>query len=154
MGRKRLFTNRKVLTTRQNKFNITTSSSATSTSIDFKTLKDELQANTSSLLDGWFLMEVNSLGPIVLCNIEMNAEKIPKLSYSIIIAENFSCTINAFSRNNISLPKSITISCLEDVTSMVTYVSSLSLCPGNADECYLLLAHERDGHFKNKQGKT
>ena len=34
----------------------------------------------------------------------------------------------------------------------MNYVNGLKICPGNAEEDYLILADEREGLFKNKQG--
>ena len=60
-------------------------------------------------------------------------------------------TINAY-KQNITIPNKISLTSFISLLLLMNYVNGLKIGPGNTEEDYLILADERDGLFKNKQG--
>ena len=78
-------------------------------------------------------------------------DTIPEISHSIIVKKDLTYTINAY-KQNISISNKISLTCFRSLLLLMNYVNGLRICPGNAEEDYLILADEREGLFKNKQG--
>ena len=104
----------------------------------------------TSLPEGWIEMNEKSAEFLIFCNMQLN-NNLPVI-YSLVINKDLTYKLNIYTRKEVSLPKNITISSPDDVTSLMLYISSLFICPGNPDESYILLANERENVFKNGQG--
>ena len=155
MGRKKIFTNRKKIVKIREKFSskvkvvVTEKNHSAAGSCKFSKFRENMK--NTSLPEGWIEMNEKSAEFLIFCNMQLN-NNLPVISYSIVINKDLTYKLNIYTRKEVSLPKNITISSPDDVTSLMLYISSLFICPENPDESYILLANERENVFKNRQG--
>ena len=162
MGRVKHFTNRKKLANiRRKRIDKCTQllHAANPTPFNYSSLKLELLLTAHQLPPGWHHMEDNddrhdrSHSDSIILFYVLPHDTIPEISHSIIIKKDLTYTINAY-QQNISIPNKISLTSFRSLLLLMNYVNGLKICPGNAEEDYLILADERDGLFKNKQGIT
>lgn len=102
------------------------------------------------MLTSWMDHIVKNSNHIVLCFLQQNTVN-PQIIFTVIVYSNLTYSIKT---NNHHIPKNITIINASDIFSLLTYITSLNVCPGNPDSAFLKLAEERKTKtFLDREGK-
>ena len=105
-------------------------------------------------LQNWFLMANSSLPVTKIQLVSVSGQNVftmeisQELQWSLLIGDR--CVLSSSSVFQ-SVPSTITS--LEDLRSIVTYVDKCSVCKGNADPRFMPLVAKSKGLFKDRSGK-
>ena len=105
----------------------------------------------SCLPDRWSIVENTS--NTVLCYLQQNTTD-PQILFTVTIYQNFQYHMKAFNHQYINLPKQFITDNATALTDLLTYITSLKVCPGNPDAKFLELAEQKGGAFTDMHGEA
>lgn len=79
-------------------------------------------------------------------------ETTPILSHTVSISNDLTYSVSAYNHHNLTLPKTPGINDIDSLLYLLSYVTTLKICPGISDPKYLLVAEKRNGKLLNREG--